>query len=353
MCQPLIDAEGYDPYNDVTDDGDTGQLDGFNPIPEPHMVFAGELRPGAGVPLGSESNIAAGPPSSSAGPNIVDPLLSMAGPEPEIVEMEPEHVEGEENRPTTPPVSPVFGPHRPNSPVDSEATILAGERSPVHSRSSSPEPQEVFQELHDRAKEVFAKEVFAGQKDSIFLLDSVAGIESSEHIAPNNPNTPSSSFLPTPTEGEVLCKMCGRTFANTISLQRHFSESHEKQGRKCNECGHSFVSLAGLRSHMNAEHPKEGEISSRMECEECGKSCKDRYSLKAHTKNIHGEPEPEGERTCGFCNLVFGRAIQRQNHQRYCADKQQGVSYACFKPGCKREFSMVKLRDHHVRREHY
>ncbi|OMJ75095.1 hypothetical protein SteCoe_25832 [Stentor coeruleus] len=84
----------------------------------------------------------------------------------------------------------------------------------------------------------------------------------------------------------------------------------EKSQTFCQECKLEFQSIRGLRQHEGKIHTKSEKI---LECNECHKLFKNKYSLKAHLKQVH---EKMIKLPCEKCGKILFSKYTLKNHQR-------------------------------------
>lgn len=95
-------------------------------------------------------------------------------------------------------------------------------------------------------------------------------------------------------ERPCVCHICGKQFRAPNGLQRHLTETHEKQRRySCLMCDKHFVNSQNLKLHMRI-HTGERPFG----CSHCGKRFTQSGSLHVHLK-IHNDLYPYPCTECG------------------------------------------------------
>lgn len=80
------------------------------------------------------------------------------------------------------------------------------------------------------------------------------------------------------------CTACGKTFAHTGHLRRHFNSVHRGVRRyKCDTCGLGFFQASHLKSHIRHVHRGEKPWG----CELCGQRLSTGNRLRTHLLNVH------------------------------------------------------------------
>lgn len=94
-----------------------------------------------------------------------------------------------------------------------------------------------------------------------------------------------------------VCSICDKTFRIAQGLQRHITETHEKQNNfSCDICYKKFRNLRNLSEHKTIHTNQRPYF-----CEVCGKDFKQKAALFMH-KKIHA---PEFQFNCSHCNQGF------------------------------------------------
>ncbi|OMJ86843.1 hypothetical protein SteCoe_11551 [Stentor coeruleus] len=76
----------------------------------------------------------------------------------------------------------------------------------------------------------------------------------------------------------------------------------------CHDCQLEFQSIRGLRQHEGKIHSKSEKI---LECSKCQKLFKNKYSLKAHLKQVH---EKITKLPCEKCGKILFSKYTLKNH---------------------------------------
>ncbi|KAJ6640700.1 Zinc finger protein, partial [Pseudolycoriella hygida] len=114
------------------------------------------------------------------------------------------------------------------------------------------------------------------------------------------------------------CKLCGTTFKKLRSLVLHNDAKHNENFQKIpcdyDGCDKMFTTKFGLREHISNIHLgiKKARTHSHVSyvCELCGKSFKNKTSLKKHSYSHSGE-RPFG---CTYCSKRFTVKDKLKNH---------------------------------------
>ena len=80
---------------------------------------------------------------------------------------------------------------------------------------------------------------------------------------------------------------------NPLDLFRHISKQHGSlRPFACTECPKAYLHLKDLERHFTSTHEKEGKLNGRFECEECSKVFTHLYLLNCHKMCEHAEKKP-------------------------------------------------------------
>jgi hypothetical protein len=84
---------------------------------------------------------------------------------------------------------------------------------------------------------------------------------------------------------KVFCDICGKSLKNKMSLKSHL-QSHKSQDIKevCGECGKLFTSVKYLRRHQKRVHSIKDHVCTYSRCD---KSFPSKCQLKAHVDRVH------------------------------------------------------------------
>ncbi|XP_046971412.1 zinc finger protein 816-like isoform X2 [Vanessa cardui] len=111
-------------------------------------------------------------------------------------------------------------------------------------------------------------------------------------------------------ERPCVCHICGKQFRTPNGLQRHLTETHEKQRRYiCVMCHKNFANSQNLKQHMRIHTGERPFV-----CAHCGKRFTQSGSLHVHLKT-HSEHFPHRCAECGAkFRLRAGLARHRLKH---------------------------------------
>lgn len=132
------------------------------------------------------------------------------------------------------------------------------------------------------------------------------------------------------------CTQCSKLFKSVRALKIHM-RSHQSNVHACSFCCKKFSSSANLMSHMRQVHRLASE--NNFICEECGKSCPSKGSLKDHMY-VHSDAKPF---KCDSCPMAFKNMPRLKTHQ----DTHNGTQYIC--PHCGLQLNTkITLKMHMV-----
>ena len=137
------------------------------------------------------------------------------------------------------------------------------------------------------------------------------------------------------------CESCGKSFGEAWSLKAHKITVHERQRNyKCNSCEKSFLSKANLKNHMDSHVTKSGERNQK--CDSCGKAFSLLKYLKKHIYEYH-----EGRvSNCEICGKSFSNANNVKKHIKEIHETKDRIkSYKCDK--CEKSYFLrINLESH-------
>ncbi|XP_073828704.1 uncharacterized protein [Musca autumnalis] len=113
------------------------------------------------------------------------------------------------------------------------------------------------------------------------------------------------------------CHLCCVTFYKKSSLIQHNEELHSDSPKprktyECKKCGKSFIKLSYFQIHPEfcGGKPKHDQNKTRVVCDICGKSYKDKPDLKVHKAMYHNDERHQ----CHICDRIFPVKPNLDNH---------------------------------------
>ena len=126
---------------------------------------------------------------------------------------------------------------------------------------------------------------------------------------------------------EVVCDICGRTLKNKDSLKSHMRKFHNKPFN-CVVCGMGFSREKALRKH-EIDHTG----INPEKCHICGKTFSEKSKLSKHVNVTHNEAR---NYACRICDKRFKQKSPRDRHERTIhAEESQ---YYCTEGGCDKVY---------------
>ncbi|XP_062545292.1 zinc finger protein 135-like [Armigeres subalbatus] len=143
------------------------------------------------------------------------------------------------------------------------------------------------------------------------------------------------------------CDVCFKRFQTQIKLEQHRLVPYTLE-HKCSECEKSFRSQSVLTKHMAIHSLQDGEsakkttlpqLSTPVQCDECGKFLQNDHKLRTHLKSAHLTDKPF---QCSLCSRRFKWKHILQNHLRVHTKEQP---YSC--RHCSRSFTQLADKNRH------
>lgn len=147
-------------------------------------------------------------------------------------------------------------------------------------------------------------------------------------------------------EAKFICDVdgCDKRYVRQDHLSVHRMNSHaEPRPFTCDEphCKKGFHRQDYLKRHIETQHGENAK--DHVTCEICEKSFKSKKYLKSHLKS-HENPKPL---TCKFCNKVFSRRTDLNEHMT--KDHQDEKPYLCSECGLRfvrNDYLVIHMRRH-------
>ncbi|XP_078417853.1 zinc finger and BTB domain-containing protein 41 [Cetorhinus maximus] len=140
------------------------------------------------------------------------------------------------------------------------------------------------------------------------------------------------------------CFICGKSVRERTTLKEHLRIHSGEKPHLCSICGQSFRHGSSYRLHLRVHHD-----DKRYECEECGKTFIRHDHLTKHRKTHSGEKAHQ----CEECGKCFGRRDHLSVHYRSVHlgekvwQKYKATLHQC--GVCKKEFKGKSSLDMHFR----
>ena len=129
----------------------------------------------------------------------------------------------------------------------------------------------------------------------------------------------------TPTQSQVHCAMCKRSFGSEVALKSHMKYVHTSQKRlSCKHCEKTFKQIKNLRAHLASIHDIdqtresycEKERTTNLKCPDCDSVFSYAKNLKAHRKSKHA-----GEKKVYECEVCAVKYTEKKSLVRHIKDK--------------------------------
>ena len=112
----------------------------------------------------------------------------------------------------------------------------------------------------------------------------------------------------------LSCEDCGKKFTMPNALKNHRLNNHTVFPKRCDDCGHICATTVIYKNHRTEVHNEWGGEDRTVPCEICGKSLKNKYSLKLHVKLVH--EKTAAEFPCDECGRVLKSKNSLEYHKR-------------------------------------
>ena len=135
------------------------------------------------------------------------------------------------------------------------------------------------------------------------------------------------------------CEICGKLFANNLSLSAHVTNIHERnQIFYCEQCDYKAVTKFGLQNHILTKHDK-----VIFECNQCDKKYSYIQQLDVHKKAVH-----EGSKfCCDSCNFQAAYKADLRSHKKIV---HEGIRRKCDE--CDYQSKHTRELRNHMKKKH-
>ena len=141
-------------------------------------------------------------------------------------------------------------------------------------------------------------------------------------------------------EESFVCPECGKTFKNRGSLKPHMALHKGVKNIHCDECDQSFYTTSALLSHKMRQHDDQAEVI----CPECGKTCSNKYTLKRHMIRHTGERQFKCE--WEGCGKSFYDSQVLKVHEKLHLDLKEFQCSLCPKQFRQSQHLVVHMKRH-------
>ena len=142
----------------------------------------------------------------------------------------------------------------------------------------------------------------------------------------------------------MICDFCKKEFVSVLSLNQHIRGTHKPKGKyECFICDKIYSYERGLLSHNKLVHID--ETYKTYECNYCGIKYSDKYNLKKHILNMHGNSNFK----CEKCARKFNSKDYLKKHLN-TVHALSKTRYQC--EYCSKSFAMKHGREIHIKTIH-
>ncbi|XP_066927752.1 zinc finger protein OZF-like [Clytia hemisphaerica] len=146
------------------------------------------------------------------------------------------------------------------------------------------------------------------------------------------------------SQGQLKCDICGKSYLQLFSLQKHMLTHSESQHRHhCANCGKKFDNRRLFKDHL-----KSGGCEKPYECTVCGRRFSVESSLSKHSA-VHLE---ENSFNCNLCGKGFKVISNLRKHFRVHTGNKPFKCHVCAKAFEQSSNLQVHLRIHTGERPH-
>ncbi|XP_026325350.1 zinc finger protein 37 homolog [Hyposmocoma kahamanoa] len=142
------------------------------------------------------------------------------------------------------------------------------------------------------------------------------------------------------------CELCGKTFRDRTSLRTHLFIHKGEKEHECPSCGKRFLFKKAMEVHMITH-----DAHAHLYCHQCDMNFKNRMSFYQHMKyNLKHIDPAKLKFACALCGKKFAKARRLQEH--HLAVHLKATPERCREPGCAFACASRPVLRTHVRMVH-
>ncbi|XP_065358027.1 transcription factor grauzone-like [Calliphora vicina] len=139
------------------------------------------------------------------------------------------------------------------------------------------------------------------------------------------------------------CKYCDKILSSRVCLKLHIKNVHDQMSIECDICGKSLANVYSLKTHKLLHVVKDNE---RIPCTHCDKSFVSKQFLDNHISNVHLK---KYHKICDLCGVSI---LEKQRFKRHMLEHQGKPLPKVSCEVCGRLLSDVKCLKRHMNSHH-
>lgn len=155
------------------------------------------------------------------------------------------------------------------------------------------------------------------------ILHRVEIVENNNFISVPVRTPKSTTWLEKGRRNELICRYCGKLFANKFVLKRHVAIHTGERAFPCHLCKKSFIQKTDLQRHVATHSDARPFVCAVEDCERAHKTKKNLtgHIFRAHLRYVGTTREGQKKYRCRLCGKMLEHSSLFSKHMKFQCDR--------------------------------